>query len=92
MCSLVETAGGAVSESVSKIPSMSIGDTEPDDEFSAEGEPDPEQVARHFHEERRWIGSGEPEWDHLPADVRAVAVALIHELIEWLRREGQLRE
>lgn len=67
---------------------MSIGDVEPDDQFVDHNIPDPEQVARRLHEERRWIGSGEPEWDHLPAESRMVGELLIQILLEWLLREG----
>jgi len=67
---------------------MSIGDVEPDDEFVANSIPDPEQVARHLHEERRWIGSGEPDWDHLDDETRMVGELLIQILLEWLLREG----
>ena len=67
---------------------MSIGDTEPDDTFVAHNIPDPEQVARRLHEQRRWIGSGEPEWDELPPEAREVGALLIQILLDWLRAEG----
>lgn len=67
-----------------------IGDIEPDDVFSAEGVADPEQVARRLHEQRRWIGSGEPEWDHLPPEAREVGVVLVTALLAWLISEGSI--
>lgn len=67
---------------------MSIGDTEPDDTFVAHNIPDPEQVARHLHEERRWIGSGEVDWDNLSDEARMVGELLIRILLEWLHAEG----
>ncbi len=58
-------------------------------EFDAgHAELDPLQVARHLHEERRYLGSREPVWHELPEDVRAFAVALIVALLEWVHGEG----
>lgn len=71
-----------------------MSDTEPghndDDEQGDAGHApaDPEQVARHLHEERRYLGSGDPVWHELPDDVRAFAVALIVALLDWLHDEG----
>lgn len=70
---------------------MAIGDTSPDDEFAADGTPDPLQVAIRLHESRRFLGSGEPPWDELPDDVRQVAIALMVAIISWLIREGTIR-
>lgn len=70
---------------------MAIGDTEPADQFAADGIPDPLQVAIRLHESRRFLGSGEPPWDRLPEDVRKVAVALMVAIISWLISEGTLR-
>lgn len=49
---------------------------------------DPEQVARRLHESRRWLGSGERDWDHISQLDREVGVALIIALFAWLRDEG----
>lgn len=49
---------------------------------------DPLQLARHLHEERRYLGSGEPVWHELPEDVRDFAVAMIVALLDWLHDEG----
>jgi hypothetical protein len=49
---------------------------------------DPEQVARRLHDERRWLGSREVDWQDLDDDTRAVAVALIVAVLDWLHREG----
>lgn len=66
-----------------------FGDFEPDDAFDGGHLPaDPLQVARHLHEERRWIGSGEERWEDLSEDARAVGVALIVALLDWLHGEG----
>jgi len=67
---------------------MPIGDTERDDQFVEHNIPDPEQVARHLHEERRWIGSGEVDWDNLSAEARMVGELLIQILLDWLLDEG----
>ena len=71
-----------------------MSDVEPghnDDDEQHDGghsEADPLQVARHLHEERRYLGSGEPIWHELPEDVRDFAVALIVALLDWLHGEG----
>jgi len=49
---------------------------------------DPLQVARRLHEERRFLGSGEPDFDDLDQATRDVAVALIVALLDWLAEEG----
>lgn len=67
---------------------MPIGDTEPDDAFVVNNIPDPSQVARFLHEERRWLGSQEPEWDLLPEEERAAATSLMKTLLRWLWVEG----
>lgn len=69
---------------------MSIGDVAPDDQFVANNIPDPEQVARRLHEERRWLGSGDPEWDDLEVGERLIGELLIQILLEWLLREGTI--
>lgn len=68
-----------------------IGRNDDYEDFAADGAPDPLQVAIRLHESRRWLGSGQPPWDELPADVKAVAVALMVALISWLVREGTIR-
>lgn len=49
---------------------------------------DPEQVARRLHDERRFLGSGEPDWDDLSQVEREVGIAMILALLLWLNSEG----
>jgi hypothetical protein len=66
-----------------------VGHNDDGEDFDAGHSPaDPEQVARHLHEERRYLGSGDPPFDELPEAVRTFAVALIVALLEWIHREG----
>lgn len=51
-------------------------------------EADPEQVARRLHEERRFLGADEPDWDRLSQLDREVGIALIIALFRWLTDEG----
>jgi hypothetical protein len=52
---------------------------------------DPELVARHLHEARRYVASSRlPPWEDLPPDDRAIGVDLMGLLIGWLRRQGAI--
>jgi hypothetical protein len=49
---------------------------------------DPEETARAVHSARQARTAGLPDWDSLSPDDRAIGVALIRLMIEWLEREG----
>lgn len=61
-------------------------------DFLTTVDPDvPEQAARNLHNVRRhWSRGRLPAWEELPDDERQLAVGLLREIIEWLRREGTL--
>lgn len=72
-----------------------FGDFEVDDAWGIEP-PDPEQVARKLHTLAAATavleGRGVPKWEALDDDERQVAIALIVILLQWLQRQGALRE
>lgn len=73
---------------------MTIGDTEPADMYDPTQPPDPTVVARRLHEVRAWLaaehGDDLAAWDALDPAARDVAVAIMRDVIGWLRREGTL--
>ena len=70
---------------------MTFGDIEPEDEFSADGTLDAEQVARRLHEYRVEEGDASGSWDSLTTAQRRRMVRVIIALLHWLRRQGALR-
>lgn len=66
---------------------MTFGDFEPDDAFDI-APPDAEQVARQLHLYRTRWDRTVTRWEELPPAHRAVAVALMVELLGWGRRQG----
>jgi hypothetical protein len=52
---------------------------------------DPEPVARHLHEARRYLATSPlPPWDDLAPDDRQIGIDLMAILLNWLRRQGAL--
>ena len=50
-----------------------------------------EELARTLHNARRFVATTPlPEWDDLSPDERAVGVALMGAILDWLRRQGAL--
>lgn len=62
-------------------------------DWLANTDPDhPERTARQLHNVRRfWSANTMPAWEDLPDDQRDLAVDLMRQIIDWLRREGSLR-
>lgn len=60
--------------------------------FLTEHDPDdPELVARHLHDARRYVASSRlPTWDALSPDDKRVGIDLMSLLIAWLIRQGAL--
>jgi hypothetical protein len=60
--------------------------------YIVEREPeDPDELARTLHNARRFVATSRlPEWEQLDADDRAVGVALMSTILDWLRRQGAL--
>jgi hypothetical protein len=52
--------------------------------------PNAADVAEALHERRVDWGSGQPAWDDLSDDERALATALVSIVIQWLQREGDI--
>ena len=50
----------------------------------------PDGIAEGLHEYQRDLGSGEPEWAALPADVRELAIALVRAVVSALELEGHV--
>ena len=66
---------------------MTFGDFDPDDALDREPA-DPEQVARFLHGRRRREGLERIDWDDLDELTRLVLIAVIGEMLAWLRRQG----
>lgn len=69
-----------------------FGDFEDDDAFDTAA-PDPEQVARKIIALRRELSADtiEPTWQFVPEHERALTIAVVTRLLDWLRRQGGLR-
>jgi len=70
---------------------VTFGDHDPADTFDPTARPDPEQVARRLHDLNRARSSG-PRWDEMTPAARLLAVAVVVDLLAWLRRSGHLRD
>ena len=72
-----------------------FGDYEPEDAYSAEGEPDPLQMAIRYHRIREYLAdvSGQPfpRWEDLPDGERILAVSIFIDIVRWLQRQGTMR-
>lgn len=64
-----------------------FGDFDPDDAVDTEPA-DPEQVAIRLHAIRRAQSFESQTWDQLSPAQRAVRIAIVAELLDWLRRQG----
>ena len=64
-----------------------FGDLDPDDVIDHEPA-DPEQVARRLHELRFERNRESVRWDDLSFGERLVLVAIVAEILAWLRRQG----
>ena len=54
-------------------------------------QPTPEHAAESLHNVRRYIASSAlPPWADLPPDDRAIGIALMNLIINWLRRQGAI--
>lgn len=66
---------------------MTFGDFTDDDAYDPTAPPDPVQVARRAHDERRTL-EDVPRWDELSDEYRAVAVEVMRRVLAMLRRQG----
>lgn len=66
---------------------MTFGDFDPDDALDT-APADPEQVARRLHRLRRDRSLEGVAWDDLTPAARLLLVAVIADLLAWLRRQG----
>jgi hypothetical protein len=67
--------------------SDTFGDFDEDDALDTEPA-DPEQVARRLHRLRMARGFEIGEWDRLGEPERGELIAIVAELLAWLRRQG----
>jgi hypothetical protein len=64
-----------------------FGDFDADDALDHEPA-DPEQVARRLHELRLERQREDIQWDDLTEGERLILIAIVAEILDWLRRQG----